>query len=189
MADNQLITYKDLAGDELETCVKLDQLNTLLMSPPRESWLKSHRFAKGVKYLPIEKVELLMTTIFQQWQREIKGVQVIANSVVVTVRVHYKLPGTDKWLYQDGVGACPLQTDSGASATDSESLKTNAVQLAVPAAASYAFKDACQCLGRLFGKDLNRKDVGDFTPFYNREPNEEPKVETQTPEFDVTTNF
>jgi len=37
----------------------------------------------------------------------------------------------------------------------------------LPAAESFAIKDAAEKIGRLFGKDLNRKDVAGFTPSYD----------------------
>ena len=61
-------------------------------------------------------------------------------------------------LYQDGIGACPLQTDQGAGAIEFNKIKSNAIMLAAPAAESYAFKDAAEKIGKIFGKDLNRKD-------------------------------
>jgi hypothetical protein len=36
--------------------------------------------------------------------------------------------------------------------------------MAAPAAESYALKDAAEKLGRIFGKDINRKDTIDITP-------------------------
>jgi hypothetical protein len=50
-----------------------------------------------------------------------------------------------------------LQTDKGAGATDFNALKAGAVMMAAPAAETFAIKDAADKLGKLFGKDLNRK--------------------------------
>ena len=61
-------------------------------------------------------------------------------------------------LWQDGVGAAPLQTDKGAGAIDFNKIKNDAVMKAAPAAESYAVKDATEKIGKLFGKDLNRAD-------------------------------
>ena len=61
-------------------------------------------------------------------------------------------------LFQDGVGAAPLQTDKGAGAVDFNAIKSDAVMKAAPAAESYAVKDAAEKIGKLFGKDMNRAD-------------------------------
>ena len=82
----------------------------------------------------------------------------MANSSVVTVRLHYLDPISGEWDWQDGIGAAPLQTDKDAGATDWQKIKSDAVMKSVPAAESYAIKDAAEKLGKLFGKDLNRAD-------------------------------
>ena len=82
----------------------------------------------------------------------------IANSVVVTVRLHYQDVLSNETLWQDGIGAAPLQTDSGAGAIEWDKVKNDAVMKAAPAAESYAVKDAAEKIGKIFGKDLNRAD-------------------------------
>ncbi len=64
----------------------------------------------------------------------------------------------------DGIGASPIQTAKGSAATDFTQVNTSAVQMAAPAAESYALKDAAEKLGRIFGKDINRKDTIDIAP-------------------------
>ena len=108
--------------------------------------------------MPIERIEFLLTAIFTKWRVEIKDAKIVANSFVTTVRLHYLDPVTCQWDWQDGIGASPLQTDSGAGAIDFNKIKSAAVMMAAPAAESYAVKDAAEKLGKLFGKDLNRKD-------------------------------
>jgi hypothetical protein len=143
-----------------------NNLNKLMNNPPLDKWLKKHPIAKkkvnGVQvpidYIPIERVEWLLTSIFINWYSEVKEVQLIAHSICVTVRLFYQSPITGEMIWQDGVGACPLQTDSGASASDWSKIKSSSVQIAAPAAESYAIKDAAEKIGRIFGKDLNRAD-------------------------------
>ena len=150
--------YEDLVGGEIALKEKENDLNKLLNMPPAEGWLKSHPTAKNVKYIPIERVEWLLTKIFIKWWVNIRQVQVIANSVVVTVRLNYKDVLTDEVLYQDGIGAAPIQTDKGAGAMDWNATKNDAVMKAAPAAESYAVKDAAEKIGKIFGKDMNRAD-------------------------------
>jgi hypothetical protein len=160
-----LPAIQDLYKGEV-ALVKQNDLNVLLNQEPKKDWILKHPIAKKkvgdskvpIDYLPIERVEWLLTSIFVKWHTEIKAVQLIANSVVVTVRLYYLNPVTNELDYQDGVGAAPLQTDEGASATDWTKIKSSAVMIAVPAAESYAVKDAAEKIGKLFGKDLNRAD-------------------------------
>lgn len=159
----KLPAINDLYND-IEQAAKKNDLNILLNQPPKAEWVKQNKFANNTNYLPIEKVEYLLTAIYQKWRAEIKEVLVIANSVTVTVRLHVQDPVTGDWDWQDGIGASPIQTEKGASATDFTKVNTSAVQMAAPAAESYAIKDAAEKFGKIFGKDINRKDVVDIMP-------------------------
>ena len=169
-AVRQLPKYEELVNGDIELKYGQNELNKLLNCPPPENWTKDHPIAEkeivknGVKtkvpiqYLPIERVEALLTVLFIRWHVEIRQVQVIANSVVVTVRLFYQDVLSDAELWQDGVGAAPIQTNKGAGAMDWNATKSDAVMKAVPAAESYAVKDAAEKIGKIFGKDLNRAD-------------------------------
>lgn len=146
-----------------------DQFLTVVNNDPPVSVVKEHPFAKGVKYLPIEYVENLLTTIFQDWYVEIIDSGQLLNAVFVNVRLHYRHPVLKEWRHQDGTGAMDVQTESGKSASDLAAIRSNAVMKALPAAKSYAIKDAAEHIGKLFGRDLNRKDAPDFEPIYQRE--------------------
>lgn len=148
----------DLYND-VELAAKQNDLLVLLNQDPKPEWVKRNQYANNTPYIPIQIVEYLLTSIYQKWRFEIKDVQVMANSVVVTGRLHVLDPITNEWDWQDGVGAAPIQTAKGAAATDFTQVNTAAVQMAAPAAESYALKDAAEKFGKLFGKDINRKDV------------------------------
>lgn len=154
----QLPTLKELID---ESAIKADQndLNVLLNQPPPDSWIKKHPLASGVKYIPIERIEYLLTRLFIRWHVEVKNIQTIANSIVVVIRLHYQDRLSDQMLWQDGIGAAPIQTDKGAGAMDWNATKNDAVMKAAPAAESYAIKDAAEKIGKIFGKDINRKDT------------------------------
>lgn len=155
--NRNLPTLQDLRSD-IELKADQNALNVLLNAEPPKDWVKEHPVFKKVRYLPIERVEYLLTRIFLKWNVEVKAVQVIANSVVTTIRLYYQDPMSDQMLWQDGIGAAPLQTDKGAGAVDFNAIKSDAVMKAAPAAESYAIKDAAEKIGKLFGKDLNRAD-------------------------------
>ena len=163
----QLPKISDLYSDK-EMVIKETDLAILLNAEPWEGWVREHptlntKDASGkyvpLKYIPIPIVEYLLTRIFGQWKVEIKNTSLLANSVKCEVRLWYKNPLTNDWDWQDGVGASPLQTDSGKGAVDFNFLKSGAVMMAAPAAESYAIKDAAEKLGKIFGKDLNRRDA------------------------------
>lgn len=153
----KLPTLTELYGDK-EAMTKQNELNIILNSPPKKEWVKVHPMGKQ-NYLPIEIVEYLLTMIYGTWNVEIKKTEILANSIAVTVRLHLKNPITGEPEFQDGVGAMPIQIkkDSG-GAIDFQNMNSNAIQLGLPAAESYAVKDAAEKLGKIFGKDINRKN-------------------------------
>jgi hypothetical protein len=159
----QLPQLADLYHD-VELAAKNTELNILLNQAPKKEWVLQNKFANNTNYISIEKIEYLLTSIYLNWKVEIKGTQIIANSIVVTIRLHVQNPITGEWEWQDGIGASPIQTAKGAAATDFTQVNTSAVQMAAPAAESYAIKDAAEKLGKIFGKDINRKDVVDIVP-------------------------
>lgn len=196
--NNKIVTFADLANDLDRTLAQRDKLNELLNCPPREAWLKRHKFidvrnpdtgqSEKLKYIPITTVRTLMKAIFQRVRREVRSINIQANSAIATVRVHYRDPITGEWEWQDGVGAAPLQTDAGASATDISALKTNAVQIGVPAAVSYAYKNACEEIGKIFGSDLQKSGIP-FVGLYST-PNDTTTTSEATPVTEViTTQF
>lgn len=128
------------------------ELTKLLNQPPPKQWLKEHPTAtckneKGetvkVKYLPIEKVELLLSRIYTKWNVAVLDTKVLPNSASVTVRLYVTNPETNEEEWNDGVGA--MQNEKGTT-----------VNMALPAAKSYATKDAAELFGAIFGKNLNR---------------------------------
>ena len=159
MAEQRTLPKIQDLHNDLQEAFKTDQLNLLLNQPPKKEWVKDHPFAKNVKYLPIDKVEFMLTKIFGEWRVEILSEGQMFNSVYVKVRLHYKRPTDGEWSFHDGLGAVGVQTDKGASASDLNAIKQDAIMKALPAAESYAIKDAAEKLGVLFGKDLNRKET------------------------------
>lgn len=178
---------EDLYSDK-SIAIQTNELNKILNSNPKQEWIEPHPFATkkvllptGQKidmpcvYLSVQRIEYLLTSIFLEWNLEIKDYKLLANSVCVTVRLHYLNPVTNQWRFQDGIGAVALQTDKGAVATDFNAIKSNAVQIGAPAAETFAFKDAAEKIGKLFGKDLNRADVVYYENVYNKFTEEQEK--------------
>jgi hypothetical protein len=149
-------TLTELVSESEET-IKENNLMVLLNQDPPKTWVLKHPSTKG-DYLPINRVEYLLSRIFGKWWVEIRNTSTMANSVCVTVRVYVINPITKETEWNDGVGASPIQTDKGAGAMDWNSAKSAGVMMALPSAESYAIKDACEKWGKIFGKDLNRKE-------------------------------
>ena len=149
---------QDLYIDKVST-QKNDAYITLLNQEPNKVWVKEHPFIRGYKYLPIERIEFLLKTIFKRYRIEITGQGQSFNGVWVTVRVHYLHPLTGEWDFHDGIGASQLQTAKGTSPADLGNINNGALSMAFPMAKTIAIKDAADHFGKLFGADLNRKDL------------------------------
>lgn len=162
---NKLPSLPDLYNDTA-LITKQNQLNIILNAEPKKEWIKDHPYVKNLKYLPIERVEYLLTVIFTKWRVEVKEVKLLANSIVTTVRVYVQDPITGEWDWQDGIGAMPIQVAKGSGATEFDKMNSSAIQIGSPASESFAIKDACEKFGRIFGKDLNRKDNVNYDRLY-----------------------
>ena len=158
----KLPTLQDLLVEN-EDSLKQNALTVLLNQDPPAKWLVQHPMIRDYRYIPIEKIEYLLTRIFGNFNVEIRSTQIVANSVVVTVRLHVINPINGQAMWQDGIGAAPIQTDTGAGATDWNAVKTDGVQKAAPAAETYAVKDAAEKFGKIFGRDVSRKGSMNYT--------------------------
>lgn len=156
---------------ELLQFQKMDEFLELVNLDPPEAWLENHPLAKGVKYLPIERVEWLLTKMFQEWKTEVLRIDTMFNSITVVVRLHYKHPLTG-WTYSDGVAAVPAKTAKGAKASDMNEILSEAVMTGLPAAKSFAIKDAADHIGKIFGRDINRKNNLSFNASYKLDEDE-----------------
>lgn len=162
-----------------EEAYKNDALQLLLSYPPNSKWVKKHPMVTvkdetgrkvPLEYLPIDKVKVLLTRIFQVWNHEITGCYQMFNSVVVTVKLNYKNPVTGEWEFKCGIGAVGVQTDKDAKASDMSSIKLDAVMKAAPAAESYAIKNAAEKIGPIFGGNLGHYDVAGYQGLYSKKP-------------------
>jgi len=131
------------------------EFKKLLLSQPKQRWIKRHPLYKEVKYVPIYIVERLLDHLFDRWSVEVINYQIIINSIAVHVRLRAWKDGVE--YVHDGLGASPIQTKAGASPIDHNSVLTDAVMKALPAAKSFALKDAADHLGEIFGRSISRK--------------------------------
>jgi len=148
---------------DLGLAIKVDSLNSLLNAQPPKQWFKKHN---GLDYLPIDRVKNSLVTIFQDYDWSIKDIRIVANSIMVFGTLSVINPVTGRVRNLDGVGAWPIQLDSGAKPLEIEKIKKDAIQKNAPAAESLALKNAASKLGKLFG---GGDEEIDFVPNYAKE--------------------
>ena len=156
---------------DIEAYYKQDTLNWLLNQQPSKDWLKKNKFANDAIYIPIGVVEMLLQRIFKKIRIEVLDQGQLFNSVFCKIRLHYLDPISNSWEFHDGVGACELQTKQGSGSLlqDFSNIGKGAVEMALPKAKSQAIKDAAEHLGKLFGRDVNRKESLEYTRTVNFE--------------------
>lgn len=148
--------------DDVEMAFKKDQFNLLMNQEPDPKWIHVNKYANNSKYLPIGIQETLLQRVFKSYRVEILREGSMFNAVYVTIRLHFLHPVTGEWDFHDGIGADQLQTKSGASPADLNSISNNAVAMSLPKAVSLAISDATDHLGKLWGRDLNRDKLMTF---------------------------
>ena len=157
-------TLEDIKGGKVER----SELQKLLDSEPPTEWLKKHPTARNernepVMYLPIDKIDQLLTDIYAGHWTDINHVETSPNSISVTVRLFVVNPENGRVEHVDGIGAFSNRIG---------------IESAAPMAESLAKKNAAKKLGKLFGRDLSRDFEGMEKPEPKKEP--EPKKTTKS---------
>jgi hypothetical protein len=74
----KLPTLQDLLVEN-EDSLKQNSLTVLLNQDPPAKWLVQHPMIRDYRYIPIEKIEYLLTRIFGNFNVEIRSTQIVAN--------------------------------------------------------------------------------------------------------------
>lgn len=151
---------------ESDLIKKISQIKTnkdlieILNENPPETWLKKHNEIPNYTFLPIDKVEFLLRSIFRlNYKIEVLDSKEMFNATSVSIRVHFREFDEPKdWYFHDGVGAEEPEKTIVENKKTKE-YKEYSVSAAVPNAKSNAVKNACYGFGKLFGSDLNRNDT------------------------------
>lgn len=134
--------------------------------PETKEW---NKFSKQ-NYVPISFIEMsLDELLYLGWHTEVIKWEIQLNSCCVHLRLHYTNPVTGKECWTDGLGACPIQTNLDSKPMDISNIKSAGIQMALPAAKSYALKDAAEQLGKVFGRDIARNHIDGFNPIVKTE--------------------
>jgi len=200
-----------------ENAYKEHKVKLLCAMPPHKEWLEKNKFANNAEYLPIDKVEYLLDSLFKEWKIEVLQFVQTERSATVSVRVHYQLRETEQWMFHDGVAAEPFKREAMskdfkdttekdtfdlivraiAAEQDiarrvkmtkeyyelkrSRPLREDAEKAAFQIAKSAAIKDATDHLGKLFGRDLNRKHTIEFAMDSEPQPKAKPYPKQTAP--------
>lgn len=161
MTSQEITTIKE---ESLAIKQSKDEIKLLMFlnKKPEPKYIKNHPMInvnvngknQPYRYVPITYIRTILDAIYPNYSYEIKETKLVANSIQTTVRL-YLTDWNGNQFFRDGVGAQKIQVDKGSSPVDMNKMKSDAIQMASPASATYAFKNACESLGNLFGRGLN----------------------------------
>lgn len=129
------------------------------------------------KTLPISFIEMTLDEIYLGlWGTEKFTTRVIANEVCGELELYVVHPITQQVVRRQGAAAIIIQVDKAPDgvtgqqrnewALNPSNKKSNALDLGYPKLKAECVKNAAQSLGKIFGRDLNRKKADKFHPHY-----------------------
>lgn len=147
--------------------IQLQDFITKLNREPEQSELDRTPDGKA-KTLPISFVEMTLDELFLgHWGTENFTSKVVANEVVGEIELWVIHPITGVRISRSGAAGIIIQVDKAPDdiqgkernqwALDVSNKKSNALDLGYPKLKAECVKNAAQSLGKVFGRDLNRK--------------------------------
>jgi hypothetical protein len=118
--------------------------------------------------LPISFIEMTLDEIFLgQWETSEPTYQQIFNEVVGSIVLTVWHPITGRTIRRVGFASIVITQDKDAQISDfNVTKKKNALDMSFPKLKAECTKNAAQTLGKIFGRDLNRKKTDTYTPAF-----------------------
>ncbi len=155
--------------------VQLEKFQTRLNTAPNPKKLAKTPDGKADD-LPISYVEMTLDELyFGLWETVNFKSQLITNEVVGSLELRVFHPITQQWISRTGTASIQIMVDrvpDGVTgqeknrwALDPSNKKSNALDMAYPKLKAECTKNAAKSLGKIFGRDLNRKEkVATYEP-------------------------
>ena len=120
--------------------------------------------------LPISFVEMTLDELFLgQWETSEATYQQLFNEVVGSLVLTVWHPITGRPIRRVGFASVVITQDANATIQEfNTTKKKNALDMSFPKLKAECTKNAAQTLGKIFGRDLNRKKVDSYTPTYKK---------------------
>ena len=120
----------------------------------------------------ISHIEMTLDEFFfGLWSTKNFKWEVIANEVVGSIDLEVLHPVSAHWITRSGAAAitimvdkAPIGVDRNSWALNVNNKKPNALYMGFPKLKAECLKNAANSLGKMFGRDLNRKNVDYFNP-------------------------
>lgn len=118
------------------------------------------------EYIPISYIETKLDEIFGVgcWSFEMQSIQVVGNELLGVCNLKVYHPILQQWITRAGTAGVQIRQVKGATISDIDSKIKNAIEMDAPHLKSDCLKNAAKTLGKVFGRDLNRKHEDTFSP-------------------------
>ncbi|MCL2596234.1 MAG: hypothetical protein FWD66_00935 [Paludibacter sp.] len=172
-ANNDL--QKQITTDGLLKCEAF--ISGFLAVEPQPKEILVNKFANNSKYLPISNIEDKLDEIFfGAWQVKDFHYQVVANEIVGSLQLCIFHPFLQVWIERTGAAAVQIQMTSKEKGGDGDITNVrnkiiNTLTKDFPHLKAACIMNAAKSLGKIFGRDLNRKadSLGFYDPIYSQE--------------------
>lgn len=143
----------------------IEKFISIINTAPKKADVKINTQANNSKYLPISMVEMELDELFfGLWQTKGFESSVIVNEIVGQIELGVFHPIAKTWLWRTGAAAVMIQQKRGSDITDVGAKHKNTLVKDYAHLKTECIKNAAKSLGKAFGRDLNRKDSGDYLP-------------------------
>lgn len=142
-----------------------------LNEAPPANEIQTNEAAGGSQYLPISFVQMKLDELYYGlWESEITHVQVVANEIIGYGYLEVTHPVTGGKIRRAGAAAVMVQMKSEKAGgtgriSDVENKIKNTLVKDFPHLKAEIEKSAAKSLGKIFGRDLNRKHVDNYNPY------------------------
>lgn len=152
-------------SDSQKEKMALERFMKALNTPPNDSEVMTNAHAGNTKYLPISYIEMALDEMFfGMWKTENFRFQVMVNEIVGSIDLHVKHPITGEWIVRTGASATMIRQQKGATISEVDKKIHNALEMDMPHLKTDCISNAAKSLGKMFGRDLNRKFTDAYKP-------------------------
>ena len=146
---------------------KIEQFGTFVNRQPKSEEIKVNKYAGNSKYLPISFIETTLDELFMMdWTTENFQYQVVANELIGSLELVFTHPISGRVIRRVGAAAVPIQMKKGSDVSQFENKIHNTLVKDFPHLKASCLANAARSIGKLFGRDLNRKDNDTYQPMF-----------------------
>ena len=162
---NQNNTPNPAEQDFTEWRKRLQGFTARLNVEPNPAEVKTNPHANNTRYIPISHLEMALDEYFFglweivnfRWER-------LGNEICGALELRVFHPTANIWITRTGSAATQIRLQKGAQSFEIEKKFVNSLEMDFPHLKADCLRNACQSLGKSFGRDLNRKEVDAYKP-------------------------